>query len=134
MTRVRVYHGMVSNSVSLTSRWAHGFEIVEVHLHDVKTVLHEERDVEDHHEAPLINFEKWTHLKEKVMDAMRYRDIPLQYDKDGLETAVAYLQRQLQPVSIDDGFSTRLETMSTALRQDEESMRRPAAMRSVGFN
>ena len=68
------------------------------------------------------------------MDAMRYRDIPLQYDKDGLETAVAYLQRQLQPVSIDDGFSTRLETMSTALRQDEESMRRPAAMRSVGFN
>jgi hypothetical protein len=126
------WHGKYSKS--LMSRWTHGFEIVEVHLHDINTVLQEEKDVEEHHEAPLINFEKWTHLKEKAMDAMRYRDIPLQYDEDGLETAMAYLQRQLQPVTIDDGFSTHLETMSTALRQNEEAMRRPAAGRTVGFN
>jgi len=105
----------------------------EVHLHDINTVLQEERDIEEHHEPPLINFEKWTHLKETAMDAMRYRDIPLQYDGDNLETAMAYLQQQLEKVTVDDDFYRQLETTSATLCRDEEAMQTSYIERSVGF-
>jgi hypothetical protein len=116
-----------------TSRWTDFFEFIDVHLHDIAIVLQEEKDVEEHHEAPLINFEKWAHLKEKALDAMRYRGIRLEYDEDGLETAMAYLTRQLQPVTIDDDFSRLLQTKSARLRQNEDVIRRDTVKRSVGF-
>jgi len=105
----------------------------DAHLHDIEVVLLEE-DVEDHHEAPLLNFEKWTHLKDKALDATRYRDIPLTYDEDGFETAMAYLTQQLQSVLVDGNFSRRLQNESARLKHNEETMRRVAASRSVGFN
>jgi hypothetical protein len=115
------------------SQWANGFGLVGAHLHDIDVVLRKEADVEERPDGPLINFEKWTHLKEKALDALRYRDIPLEYDEDGLETAMAYLKQQLQHIGINDDFSQRLQLESTRLKREEETMRRDAAMESVGF-
>lgn len=106
----------------------------DVLLHDIRIVLRNEGDVEEHHETPLINFEKWAHLKEKALDALRYRDIPLRYDTNGLETAKAYLQQQLQLVATGDDFNQLLQMESNRLAQIEKTMRRVAASRSVGFD
>lgn len=107
--------------------------LVEAHLHDIGTVLDEERDLEEHDEAPMINFEKWTHLKEKALDAMRYRDIRREYNEDGLDTAMDYLKQQLKPIGIDDEFSAELQVLSDGLRQNEEEIQNNEAMQSVGF-
>lgn len=96
-------------------------------------MLLEEKDVENHPEAPLINFEKWTHLKQKAMGAVRYRDTPPQYNEGGLETTIAYLQQQLEPVTTDDGFAQLLENKSRRLARDEDALRRSVAARSVGI-
>jgi len=105
----------------------------DVHLHDISVVLRQEEDVEECDKLPLINFEKWTHLKEKALDALRYRDIPPEYEEDGLETAMAYLKRQLQAVSVDDDISRRLQTKSDLLKKNEETMQRDKAARKVGI-
>jgi RasGEF domain len=117
---------------SFTSGWTDFSKFIDVHLHDIAIVLQEE-DVEEHHEAPLINFQKWAHLKEKALDAMRYRGIRLEYDENGLEMAMAYLTQQFQPVAINDDFSRLLQTKSARLRQSEDAIRRDTVIRSVGF-
>jgi len=94
------------------SRWVNNFGLVDAHLHDIEVVL----------------------LKDKALDATRYRDIPLTYDEDGFETAMAYLTQQLQSVLVDGNFSRRLQNESARLKHNEETMRRVAASRSVGFN
>jgi len=105
----------------------------EVHLHDISTVLKEEKNVEEHDEPPLINFEKWVHLKEIALSALRHRDMPLAYNADGLEMAMAYLGWQLRAVTVDDGFSLSLERRSNKLKQDEGTKRRDRAKRAAGF-
>lgn len=94
-------------------------------------MLLEEKDVENHPEAPLINFEKWTHLKQKAMGAVRYRDMPPQHDEGGLATTIAYLQQHLRLVTTDDGFAQRLKATSSRLAQNEDDLRGSKAIRSV---
>jgi hypothetical protein len=131
-----VYHGMVC----ITNVWRLGrlknFGLADTHIHDINTVLREEKDVEDHHEPPLINFEKWTHLKDRALEALCYRDIPPKYSEDGLEAATGYLKQQLQGVSVDDDFSQILQTTSARLKEIEHT--RPKSktvdvMKKTGF-
>ena len=67
------------------------------------------------------------------MDVMRHRDTPPEYNEDGLETTMAYLAQQLQPIAIDDDFSSLLQMKSDRLRQDEEDIRRDKVLLMVGF-
>jgi len=107
----------------------------EVHLHDINTVL-KEKNIEERDEPPLINFEKWVHLKEKALGALRYRDLPLAYDTDSScpRMAMAYLQWQLRSVTVDDVFDQVVRDMSTRLKRSEEQRpRRDDAISVVGF-
>ena len=126
------WHG--THFKSFTLRWADCFGLIAVHLHDINVVLQKEADVKEHREAPLINFEKWTHLKEKALAALHHRDIPLEYNEDGLETAMAYLRQQLQPIIISDDFSRRLQIQTVRLELEEETMRRGRAIRLVNLD
>jgi len=103
----------------------------EVHLHDINTVL-KEKNIEERDEPPLINFEKWVHLKEKALDALRYRDLPLAYDADCPKMAMAYLQWQLRSVTVDDAFSQAVRNRS-ALRRGEEERYRDDVLWASGF-
>jgi len=104
-----------------------------VHLDDINIVLQEEETVNSGHELPLINFEKWIHLKEAALDALRYRDLPLECDADGLETAMAWLKWQLQAIPVNDDFSQSLQIKSAKLKQDEDTMGRVHVVGRVGF-
>jgi hypothetical protein len=106
------------------------YVFIDVHLHDIDIVLQEE-DIDEHHEPPLINFEKWDHLKEKALDALRYRDIPMEYE-DGLKTVLAYLKEELQAISVNDEFRQSLQRDSARLKQKELMMHHPITQ-SVGF-
>jgi hypothetical protein len=82
----------------------------------------------------LINVEKWIHLKETALDALRYRDVPLEYDTAGLETAMTWLMRQLEAVTVDDDFGRSLQMQSARLKQDEDSERKVGVVGKVGFH
>jgi hypothetical protein len=133
MQRKGVFHG----KVHILNAWHCGrltnSKSTEVHLHDIATILNTERDVEEHDTPPLINFGKWFHLKEKALDALRYRDMPLEYDRNGLEMAVAYLELQLCTVSVDDDFSSSLKMQSARLKKAEETRSRSNQIQSAGF-
>jgi hypothetical protein len=106
---------------------------IDAHLHDIDIVLQEEDDIDEHHEPPLINFEKWDHLKEKALDALRYRDhIHMEYDEGGLQTVLANLKGELQAVSVNDEFSQSLQHDSAKQRQKEIMVHNPIAQ-AVGF-
>jgi hypothetical protein len=107
--------------------------LIDAHIHEIDTVLQEEKDVEEHHEPPLVNFEKWTHLKKAAMDVLRYRNIPPEYDEDGLETAVAYLKRGLQVVTVDEDFSQLLQAKSAKLERNEKQKRTHNAVQAAGI-
>lgn len=110
------------------------FELTDVHLHDIDVVLKDD-GVDDHHELPLINFKKWTHLKEKALDALRYRDNPPKYNENGLESATAYLERELQAVTtISDDFIEWVQTKSAELKRNEGTMERDRAIHLVFGN
>lgn len=104
--------------------------LVEAHLHYIRRIVFQEKDINEDHTPPLINIEKWNHLKEKALDALRYRDISLEYDEDGLETATAFLQRELQAIVVDRNFSQRLNIKSAELKQNEAA----TAAQSVGWD
>jgi hypothetical protein len=70
----------------------------------------------------LINFEKWVHLKEKALDAFRYRDFLPAYDADGHGMAMAYIGWELRSVSVDDVFSRALRDRSSRLKRGEETL------------
>ena len=83
----------------------------------------------------MINFEKWVHLNEKALDALRY--CHLEYDTDCPRMAMAYLQWQLGSVTVDDAFSQAVRNRSDGLKQGEEERRRERrrddAIRTAGF-
>ena len=81
----------------------------------------------------MINFEKWAHLKEKALDALKYRDLPLAYNTDCLKMAMAYLQWQLRSVTVDDAFSQVVRNRSAALMRGEEGRHRGGALWKSGF-
>lgn len=107
------------------------FGLVDAHLQDIYTILQEEANIDEHHDPPLINFEKWDHLKEKAFDALQYQDIPLEYDKDVPNTVLADLKAELQAVSVNDDFSQSLRDESVRLKQTEAKIHNPT--QSVGF-
>lgn len=112
------------------------FGLADTHIHDINTILREEKDVEDHHEPPLINFEKWTHLKDRALEALRYRDNPPKYSEDGLEAATGYLKQQFQGVTVDDEVSQILQTKSASLKKIEATMPKSKTvdeMKKAGF-
>ena len=81
----------------------------------------------------MINFERWVHLKEKALDALRYRDLPLAYEADRPRMAMAYLQWQFRSVTVDDVFSQTIRNRSAELKRGEEERRRDDALWAVGF-
>jgi len=103
----------------------------EVHLRDIIgdiSVILKEDDIDNHHELPLINFKKWTRLKEKAFDALRYRDTPPEYNKEGLEMAMAYLEWHLQAVTVGDDYIHSVGTESARLTKDEAAWGRQRAI------
>lgn len=107
------------------------FGLIEVHLRDIIgdiSVILKEDDIDNHHELPLINFKKWTRLKEKAFDALRYRDTPPEYNKDGLEMAMAYLEWHLQAVTVGDDYIQSVQTKSARLTEGEVALRRQRAI------
>jgi hypothetical protein len=93
-----------------------------VHLHDIDTVIRHQKDVDEQQELPLINFEKWTHLKNQAVSALRFRDVPFAYE--GFEMALKYLNKGLQDIGTGEEFSQVLQANSTKLKENEDSLRR----------
>ena len=52
--------------------------------------MRNEKDVDEQHRPPLINFEKWAHLKGEAMSALQYRDVPLILEGEGVEMAMEW--------------------------------------------
>jgi len=67
------------------------------------------------------------------MDVLRYRNIPPEYDEDGLKTAVAYLKSGLQVVTVDEDFSQLLQAKSAELEQNEKQKRTHNAVQAAGI-
>jgi hypothetical protein len=64
------------------------------------------------------------------LEALRYRDIPLEYDKDGLQAAIAYLEWALKPIPADENFRASLHVESRRPKMDKARLR---AGEVVGF-
>jgi len=109
-----------------------------VHLRDIHDIMREERDVDEQHVPPLINFEKWAHLKEKAMSALRYRDVPFPFSDRDVRAAMEYLKKGLQSVSVGEDFSQVLQKNSEKLVKNENlarsNVKLEAATKRAGFN
>lgn len=80
-----------------------------MHLYDIHEVLVTEEDVDENCEPPLINIEKWDHLKETAFDALHYRNLPMEYNEIDPQTAMDYLQNEIEAVAVavDDEYLQR---------------------------
>ena len=107
--------------------------LVVVHLHDINTILREQEDVDDHHDPPLINFQKWAHLKAKAMSTLQHHGRPPAYNEEGLGTAMEYLKAGLQDVSTEEYFHELLRANSEKLRENEERLMPTWAKTTAGF-
>lgn len=121
-------------------------EPLDAHLHGVRIVLRGEQDVDEDHEPPLLNFDKWTHLKEMAMDPLRYRDAHLKKKSietlrgsnikssgDELRRAMGYLHRVLPGDIVDGHCSSLLQMEASTPKGGKQQMKRAAAVRAVGF-
>lgn len=105
------------------------FRIV-VQLNDFSKIIRDEVDVDEQHEPPLLNFEKWTRLKRQAMSALRFRDVPFEYEQDGLGIAVEYLKMGLRSVSMKDDIEQSLRRRSDKIQRHEAPMQRAVMTRS----
>jgi hypothetical protein len=64
------------------------------------------------------------------LEALRYGDIPLEYDEDGLQAAIAYLEWVLKPIPPDENFGASLHVESGRPKMDKARLR---AGEAVGF-
>jgi hypothetical protein len=94
---------------------------VVVHLHDIKTVMRED-DVDVRFEPPLVNFEKWAHLKDVAMSSLCYGNMPLAYAGD-LGMAMEYLKKGLQSVGAEEAVGDTLKRNSARLKEEEDKLR-----------
>jgi hypothetical protein len=93
-----------------------------VHLHDIDTIIRDQRDVDEQHDPPLLNLEKWAHLKDQAMSAIRYCDVPFAYEETGLGMAVEYLKKALQRAGAEVDARV-LQENSATLKGNENSLR-----------
>jgi hypothetical protein len=103
---------------------------VVVQLHDFSKIIRDEVDADEQHEPPLLNFEKWTHLKRQAMSTLRFREVPFVYKQDGLGIAVEYLKMGLRSVSMKDDIEQSLRRKSEKLQRHEAPMQRVVMTKS----
>jgi hypothetical protein len=94
-----------------------------VHLRDIQDIMQKEKDVDEQHDPPLINFGKWAHLKEKAMSAFQYRDVPFPFDERDTRAAMDYLKKGLQDIRVGEDFSRVLHANSKKLVKNENLAR-----------
>jgi hypothetical protein len=106
-----------------------------VHLHDIHGIMRKEKDVDEQHHPPQINFEKWAHLKEKAMSALQYRDVPFTFDEPerDIQAAMDYLMKALQNIRVGEDFSRDLQTNSEKLVKNENLARGDEVIKGAGF-
>jgi hypothetical protein len=86
--------------------------------------MQKEKDVDEQHDPPLINFNKWAHLKEKAMYALQYRDVPFpSFDERDTRAAMDYLEKGLQEIRVGEDFSRVLQANSEKLVKNENLAR-----------
>jgi len=102
-------------------------------MHDIETIIQTEKDVDEHHSPPLINFEKWAHLKDQAISTMRYRDVPFAYEEQGLRMAKAYLTWELQSANTGEDLSLVFQEKSARLKKKEGPLMAEIARKKAGF-
>jgi len=102
-------------------------------MHDIDTIIQTEKNVDEHHEPPLLNFEKWTHLKDQAISTMRYRDVLFAYEKQGLGMAMAYLTRELQIANTGEDLSLVFRKKAARLKKKEGPLMGVIAAKKAGF-
>ena len=126
----------LSSDLTLTLHLTKDYLVV--HLRDIHDIMQGEKDVDEQHDPPLINFEKWAHLKEKVMSALQYRDVPFPFDERAVQAAMGYLKNGLHSVSVGEGFSRVFQTNSEKLMKNEKlasgNLKIKEATRRAGFD
>jgi hypothetical protein len=81
--------------------------------------MQNEKDVDEQHDPPLINFEKWAHLTDKAMSALQYRDVRFPFDEGDGQAAMDYLKKGLQDIRVGEDFSQVLQANSKKLVKNE---------------
>jgi hypothetical protein len=92
-----------------------------VHLHDIDTIIRDQRDVDEQHDPPMLNLEKWARLKDQAMSAIRYRDVPFAHGKKDLGMALEYLKEALHRVGAEVD-ARLLQENSAKLKGNEISL------------
>jgi hypothetical protein len=101
--------------------------VTVVDLHDVKTILQVEKDIDEHHDPPLVNFEKWTRLKCQAMSIVERHYVPPLPYEDNLRAAMEYMKAALLRVSTEDN--------SNRVLPDEDAQpQRNDMVSSAGFS
>ena len=85
--------------------------------------MEKEKDVDEQYNPPLVNFDKWAHLKEKAISALQYRDVPFQFDERDIRAAMDYLKKGLQDIRVGEDFSRVLQMNSEKLAKNENLAR-----------
>jgi hypothetical protein len=81
--------------------------------------MQNEKDVDEKPDSPLINLEKWAHLKEKAMSALQYRDVRFPFDGGDGRAAMSYLKKCLQDIRVGEDFNQILQANSKKLAKNE---------------
>jgi hypothetical protein len=104
------------------------FSHPDVVLHDITTILREQKYVDDKHDPPMLNFELWITLKNEAISALRFRDSLDGYgnpsdDPQRQALATEYLQAGLLRVRTEEDYHQGLLANSAKLRANEDSLR-----------
>lgn len=97
---------------------------IVVDLDDISDILHQHKDVDDQHDPPLINVEKWARLKHQAISASRYH-VPSVSEGDDLGTAMEYLTEKFRCIRPGKEFSQALQATSCALKRQEDRIGLP---------
>jgi hypothetical protein len=92
------------------------FLYLVVDLYDINHTINNQVDVDDQHDPPLINFEKWAHLKCQATSALRHLDVPFKCRQEGIGNAVEYLKMGLRSVSVNGDLEDILTKRSKKLK------------------
>jgi hypothetical protein len=92
--------------------------------------MHNEKDVDEGQEPPLIRFGKWVLLGEKARSALQYR---VAFKREDLGTAEDYLKRKLRYVRTGRNFNQMFQENSKKLREAEEGSHALELIKHAGF-
>jgi hypothetical protein len=110
------FRGMVRRLSLLNLGWVTTLQLAVVNLHDINAINQHQRSVDKDHEPPLICVEKWARLRHRATAFGDY--VPPTHE----EMALKYLRRELQSVSPGDDFDQALQTMSRAVKGQEDEI------------